>query len=607
MALRNAFGALGLDATLQAIRDKLPAALVGGRVAVDGSGVTQPVSDGGGSLTVDGAVTANAGTNLNTSALALETGGNLATILGRLPANLTVTSTRLLVDANGTVTANAGTNLNTSALALESGGNLAAVNAKTPALVATVPPNNASAPPTRIVGQDIWNCSFADVGASVLSSDFISPVVGTGVGYSQAGGSLLITTGTSTNAEFFTRSTQSWRGSMRMRFSLVASQRIANQNLQVTLADLIGSALAYTIVSATVVNVTMTAHGYTALNVGQFMNLGAITGAAGVPGRYAIASIPDADTIRFTVAGWPGSGSGTLTLFGWNYVRNLVTGVTAANLAWDAQRRGWASGDTTATINTTASPGTIVQNDLNGRDAFLMDQLRATSVAPTFASRASRYENLPDDDTVLFVFIWSYNGTTAPASTTTWTLGFVSVEKFANTPVYIQGARANGSANAVPVQVIGGGLATQPISGTVTANQGTMVALPAGTNAIGDVGQQYRASNTGAGTVTALTCPATPAVQTIKGTAGRLLGLYLVNTNATIRYIKIYNATAPTLASTAATMRIPLPQNQPVFINFEGGMGFATAITCAITSTASITDSTGAVTLDDVTGFSVHA
>jgi hypothetical protein len=40
---------------------------------VDGSGATQPVS---------GTVTANAGTNLNTSALALETGGNLATIAG---------------------------------------------------------------------------------------------------------------------------------------------------------------------------------------------------------------------------------------------------------------------------------------------------------------------------------------------------------------------------------------------------------------------------------------------------------------------------------------------------------------------------------------------
>jgi hypothetical protein len=39
-----------------------------------------PVTDNSGSLTVDGSVTANAGTNLNTSALALETGGNLATV-----------------------------------------------------------------------------------------------------------------------------------------------------------------------------------------------------------------------------------------------------------------------------------------------------------------------------------------------------------------------------------------------------------------------------------------------------------------------------------------------------------------------------------------------
>ena len=40
------------------------------------------IQDGGNSITIDGAVTANAGTNLNTSALALETGGNLATIAG---------------------------------------------------------------------------------------------------------------------------------------------------------------------------------------------------------------------------------------------------------------------------------------------------------------------------------------------------------------------------------------------------------------------------------------------------------------------------------------------------------------------------------------------
>ena len=45
--------------------------------------------------------TANAGTNLNTSALALESGGNLAGINTKLPSGLTVSSTRLLVDGSG--------------------------------------------------------------------------------------------------------------------------------------------------------------------------------------------------------------------------------------------------------------------------------------------------------------------------------------------------------------------------------------------------------------------------------------------------------------------------------------------------------------------------
>ena len=138
-------------------------------VKVDGSGVTQPVS---------GTVTANSGTNLNTSLLALETGGNLATLAGAVTssklqdniaqingvtplmgngvtgtgsqrvtiasdntafsvnATLSAETTKVIGTVNqgtspwvisGTVTANAGTNLNTSALALETGGNLATI------------------------------------------------------------------------------------------------------------------------------------------------------------------------------------------------------------------------------------------------------------------------------------------------------------------------------------------------------------------------------------------------------------------------------------------------------------------------------------------------
>lgn len=46
------------------------------------------IQDGGNVITVDGSVTANAGTNLNTSLLALEAGGNLATTVARLTSIL---------------------------------------------------------------------------------------------------------------------------------------------------------------------------------------------------------------------------------------------------------------------------------------------------------------------------------------------------------------------------------------------------------------------------------------------------------------------------------------------------------------------------------------
>lgn len=52
--------------------NSLPVAIASnqGTLTVDASGVAVPVTDNAGSLTVDGTVTANAGTNLNTSALA---------------------------------------------------------------------------------------------------------------------------------------------------------------------------------------------------------------------------------------------------------------------------------------------------------------------------------------------------------------------------------------------------------------------------------------------------------------------------------------------------------------------------------------------------------
>jgi len=353
----------------------------------------------------------------------------------------------------------------------------AAISAKLPDLDTGVPHNDAPGIPVRAIGQKIFNVSFSDVGASVLSPEFITPIVGTGVTYNQTGGVLNILAGTTTNAEFLTRSTNFWEGSMRMRFATVLSQRNANNNFLVMLADLIGSGLSITINSAVSITVAIPGHTYTALNVGQFMYIGGIVGAAGIPGRYAIASIVAGVSVNFTVSGWPASGSCTATVFGHSFAKVHFTGATATSALVTTQRKGWADADTTATINTTASPGTVVHMELTGRECFWYDTLRASGLAPTVTQRAFRYESLPDDNQNLYLFLWSYNNTVAPTATT-WTLSFASVEKFANQPVYIQGARASGAVNPIPVQTQG----TVPVS--LATNTPT---LTAGTNRVGFV------------------------------------------------------------------------------------------------------------------------
>lgn len=435
---------------------------------------------------------------------------------------------------------------------------------------------------------DIWSAGFSDSGATLLAPEFTQRALGAGMGVTQGASNLLVTTGTTPNSEFLARSTTAFRGAFTQRHKTALSQRIANNNFAVLMADLIGEGLSCTINSTTLITVLLPGHTFTAANVGQSMMVGAITGAAGVPGRWPIASVVAGTSISFTVAGWPASGSCTLDLFGWNHLWTQYAGTTPTNANIDAQRRGWNSGVTAATINTTASPGHVMQTYADGRNAAWSDTLVASAITPTVSTRGSRIESLPDDDVDLYVYLWAWNGTAAPASTTTWTVGFVSVEDNANVPTYIAGVRPTGSAAPLPISI-----PSQP-------------ALIAGTAAIGDVGVQYRATATGAATPTIVNCPATPAVQTIKGTTGRLIGFVLTNTNASARFFKVFNSATPTLGTTAAVVDICLPPNQVVEVHIEGGIGFATAITCAITGARGATDNT-AVAGNEVTGITLHA
>lgn len=151
------------------------------------------------------------------------------------------------------------------------------------------------------------------------------------------------------------------------------------------------------------------------------------------------------------------------------------------------------------------------------------------------------------------------------------------------------------------------GQTTQPVSGTVTANIGTG-SIAAGTNAIGDVGVQYRANNTGAASNVNVMSPATPASATIKASAGRLLGWYLQNSAAGLRSVKIFNATAPTLGTTAATFEIDIPAGGVAALELPGGIGFATAMTYSVTSAKGLTDNTATgLAANDVSGFFAFA
>jgi hypothetical protein len=449
----------------------------------------------------------------------------------------------------------------------------------------------------RTIPQDIDRIGFTKAISNNIDTEWGSLVVtGSGMTVNQTGGNLVITSGTTARSETIIRSTESWLGGIRLSARSTLSQRIVNQHFFVEMVDVIGDGLTYSIGSATAITVTIPSNPFTAQNVGQSVYLGAFSGTGTfLGGRYPIASVSGND-VTFTVSGFA-AGSGTCSVFGWNYYQLRYQGTTATSVDFDTQRNGWGTGVTAATINTTASPGHLAVLTGNDLKSSLHDQLVASTGTLQLTARATRVENVPDD-IPLRLQIRVLNLGTAPASTTTWTVGLLAVEHYAQNPVSINDVTAMNPGAALNVNVVQQVVsATQPVSFT-------QAALPASTNLMGDVGVQYRATTTGSALVVNLNSPATPAVQTVKGGAGRLLGFYVVNSNAATRFLKVFNATAPTLGTTSAILDIPIPPNsaEPVFFKLEGGIGFSTAITVIVTGGRGVTDNT-AITLNDVTGF----
>lgn len=156
---------------------------------VDGSAVTQPVSGTFWQATqpVSGTVTANAGTNLNTSALALETGGNLATVAGAVIAQEATTSGVKGVTVFGAVTTSKPTytTAKSDALSLDVNGLLRVSLADTPAntnkfLVTADPITFASAQAVNATLQTQTDTTMVG-GVNIKEINAVAPLMGNGV------------------------------------------------------------------------------------------------------------------------------------------------------------------------------------------------------------------------------------------------------------------------------------------------------------------------------------------------------------------------------------------------------------------------------------------
>jgi hypothetical protein len=205
-------------------------------------------------------------------------------------------------------------------------------------------------------------------------------------------------------------------------------------------------------------------------------------------------------------------------------------------------------------------------------------------------TRASRIENIPDTNVDLYVYLWAWNGSTAPASTTTWTVGFVAVEDAADVPFYLAGVRPLGAAAPIPVAQ----------QGTATVSF-TQPALVAGTAAIGDVGQQYRANATGAASGTHIVSAASTNATVVKAGAGRLLGVVLTNNAASKVYVKFHNQTTTPTAGSGVVRSFGIPAGGTLAFSLEGGIAFSTGIALTTVTGAADSDNT-AVAANDIVG-----
>lgn len=179
---------------------------------------------------------------------------------------------------------------------------------------------------------------------------------------------------------------------------------------------------------------------------------------------------------------------------------------------------------------------------------------------------------------------------TANAGTGTFTVGgTVTVQQATATNLKVD--LSGTAANATAIKVDGSAV-TQPVSGTVTANQGGTWTVQPGNTAnttpwlVQDVGQAT-------GGMSFFTASLTSTKQQVKATGGTIYGITAVNNGSALAYIQVFNKASAnvTVGTTAPDYVVPVPAPSSgtagagIREEYAKGLSFGTGITVACTTT----------------------
>jgi hypothetical protein len=151
-------------------------------------------------------------------------------------------------------------------------------------------------------------------------------------------------------------------------------------------------------------------------------------------------------------------------------------------------------------------------------------------------------------------------GTTADTNSGTKSAGTLRVVLATDQPQLTNALKVDGSA------------VTQPVSGTVTANE--------------------KPVTSGGLTISHLISAATTNATNVKASAGQVYGWSIFNTNAATRYVKLHNTAGTPTAGSAVVYTIAIPPSGGSNMDISCGLAFATGI--AFTTVTGVADSDSA-------------